>query len=122
MGTYRTLRNSLILRGPHPEFSHQQPVQETKSWEGAWNNKLEACSYSELSNPLARKETEAPESGCRYPVTGVTARSALVLNTVNGEVPFTMMVTGAFSRNVGKLFSELKLATVNLLFIYAQAN
>ena len=30
--------------------------------------------------------------------------------------------TGAFSWNVGKLFSELKLVTDNLLFIYAEAN
>ena len=29
---------------------------------------------------------------------------------------FTLMMTGAFSRNVGKLFSELKLVTDNLLF------
>ena len=28
------------------------------------------------------------------------------------------MMTGAFSRNVGKLFFELKLVTDNLLFIY----
>ena len=34
----------------------------------------------------------------------------------------TLMMTGAFSRNVGKLFSELKLVTDNLLFIYAEAN
>ena len=32
------------------------------------------------------------------------------------------MTTGAFSWNVGKLFSELKLVTDNLLFIYAEAN
>ena len=32
------------------------------------------------------------------------------------------MTTGAFSRNVGKLFSDLKLVTDNLLFIYAEAN
>ena len=31
------------------------------------------------------------------------------------------MTTGAFSRNVGKLFSKLKLVTDNL-FIYAEAN
>ena len=31
-------------------------------------------------------------------------------------------MTGAFSRNVGKLFSKLKLVTDNLLFIYAEAN
>ena len=32
------------------------------------------------------------------------------------------MTTGAFSWNIGKLFSELKLVTDNLLFIYAEAN
>ena len=32
------------------------------------------------------------------------------------------MTTEAISRNVGKLFSELKLVTDNLLFIYAEAN
>ena len=32
---------------------------------------------------------------------------------------FALMTTGAFSRNVGKLFSELKLVPDNLLFIYA---
>ena len=31
-------------------------------------------------------------------------------------------MTGAFSRNVGKLFSELKLVTDNLLFICAAAH
>ena len=35
---------------------------------------------------------------------------------------FTLLTTGAFSQNVGKLFSELKLETDNLLFIYAEAN
>ena len=32
------------------------------------------------------------------------------------------MTTAAFSQNVGKLFSSLKLVTDNLLFIYAEAN
>ena len=32
------------------------------------------------------------------------------------------MTTGAFSRNNGKLFSELKLVTDNFLSIYAAAN
>ena len=32
------------------------------------------------------------------------------------------MTTGAFSQNVGKLFSELRLVTDNLLFINAEAN
>jgi len=32
------------------------------------------------------------------------------------------MMTGAFSRNVGKLFSKLKLVTDNLFSIYAAAN
>ena len=31
---------------------------------------------------------------------------------------FALMTTGAFSRNIGKLFSELKLVTDNLLFTY----
>ena len=37
------------------------------------------------------------------------------------RAPFTfaLMTTGAFSRNVGKLFSELKLVTDNLLSICA---
>ena len=33
-----------------------------------------------------------------------------------------LMTTGAFSWNVGKLFSELKLVTDNLLFIFVEAN
>ena len=34
---------------------------------------------------------------------------------VRTSFTFTLMMTGAFSRNVGKLFSELKLVTDNLL-------
>ena len=34
---------------------------------------------------------------------------------------FALMTTGAFSQIIGKLFSELKLVTDNLLFIYAEA-
>ena len=33
-----------------------------------------------------------------------------------------LMMTGGFSRNIGKLLSKLKLVTDNLLFIYAEAN
>ena len=33
---------------------------------------------------------------------------------------FALMRTGAFSKNIGKLFSELKLVTDNLLCIYAE--
>ena len=36
--------------------------------------------------------------------------------------PVTLITTGAFSRNVGKLFSELKLVPDNLLFIYPEVN
>ena len=32
------------------------------------------------------------------------------------------MTTGAFSRNISKLFSKLKLVPDNLLFIYVEAN
>ena len=35
---------------------------------------------------------------------------------------FCLTVTGVFSRNIGMLFSELKLVTDDLLFIYAVAN
>ena len=38
------------------------------------------------------------------------------------SVTKALMTTGTFSQNVGKLFSELKLVTDNLLFIYAEAN
>ena len=41
---------------------------------------------------------------------------------VTGVVIREKVTTGAFSRNVSKLFSELKLVTDNLLFIYAEAN
>ena len=37
---------------------------------------------------------------------------------INREKVIALMTTGAFSRNVGKLFSELKLVTDNLLSIY----
>ena len=33
-----------------------------------------------------------------------------------------VMTTEAFSQNIGKLISKLKLTTDNLLFIYAEAN
>ena len=36
-------------------------------------------------------------------------------------VTFALMTTEAFSQNVGKLFSEFKLVTDRLLFIYAVA-
>ena len=41
---------------------------------------------------------------------------------LNVSHTFTLMTTGAFSWNIGKLFSELKLVIDNLLFIYAEAN
>ena len=34
------------------------------------------------------------------------------------QLPFAQMMTGAFSRNGGKLFSELKLVTDNLFMKY----
>ena len=36
--------------------------------------------------------------------------------------PFAQMMTGAFSRNIGKLFSELKLVTDNLPLHFAYCN
>ena len=38
------------------------------------------------------------------------------------EKTIVLMTTGAFSRNVGKLFSKLELVPDNLLFISAEAN
>ena len=41
---------------------------------------------------------------------------------MTGAFTFALMMTRAFSQNVGKLFSELNLVTVNLLFIYAETS
>ena len=40
---------------------------------------------------------------------------AINSNVVRTSTTFAFMMTGAFSQNVGKLFSELKLVTDNLL-------
>ena len=37
---------------------------------------------------------------------------------IDASFTFALMTTGAFSRNIDKLFSELKLVTDNLLSIY----
>ena len=44
------------------------------------------------------------------------------MHILNALYTFVLMTTGAFNRNVSKLFSKLKLVTDNLLFIYAEAN
>ena len=52
----------------------------------------------------------------------VFANISAYSSCINEEkVTFAPMITGAFSYIVGKLFSELKLVTDNLLFIYAEA-
>ena len=43
-------------------------------------------------------------------------------SSICSSLHFRPVTTGAFSRNVGKLFSKLKLVTDNLLFSYAEAN
>ena len=54
--------------------------------------------------------------------TNVAIYSHALSNVCSHFFIFTLMRTGAFSQNVGKSFSELKLVTDNLLFIYAKAN
>ena len=49
----------------------------------------------------------------RLSVTNLSSGNNLLTFQLNA-----LMTTGAFSRNIGKLFSELKLVTDNLLFIY----
>ena len=60
----------------------------------------------------------------RLSITNLSSENNLPMFQLNAPVflfinPFTLMI---FSRNIGKLFSELKLVTDNLLFIYAAAN
>ena len=47
-------------------------------------------------------------------VTNFSSENNLPMFRLNA--PFTLMTTGAFSRNVRKLFSKLKLVTNNLLY------
>ena len=47
----------------------------------------------------------------------LTVASQLAAAQIEG-MSFDLMMTGAFSRNIGKLFSELKLVADNLLSIY----
>ena len=59
----------------------------------------------------------------RLSVTDLSSENNLPTFQLNAPVVIRAEVTtGAFSQNVGKLFSELKSVTDNLLFIYAEAN
>ena len=60
----------------------------------------------------------------RLSVTNLSLENNLQTFRLNAPVVIRakVMTTGAFSRNEGKLFSELKLVADNLLFIYAEAN
>ena len=62
----------------------------------------------------------------RLSVTNLSSENNLPTFRLNAPVVIRakgwLMMTAAFSRNVWKLFSELKLVTDNLLFIYAEAN
>ena len=55
----------------------------------------------------------------RLSVTNLSSKNNLKF-WLNAPVVIRAKVTGAFSWNVGKLFSELKLVTDNLLLIYAE--
>ena len=52
----------------------------------------------------------------------VVIRVKVIAAFVCTSFTFTLMMTGAFTWNVSKLFSNLKLVTDNLLFIYVAAN
>ena len=54
-------------------------------------------------------------------VTNFSSENNLSRFQLNAPVVIRAFNTGTFSRNVRKLFSELKLVTDNLLFIYAEA-
>ena len=62
----------------------------------------------------------------RLSVTNLSSENNLPMFRLNAAVvtraSFALMMTGAFSRNASKLFSDLKLVTDNLLFVYAGAN
>ena len=45
-----------------------------------------------------------------------------VIIRVEVVIIFGLMMTGAFSRNVDKLFFKLKLVIDNLLYMYAEVN
>ena len=53
-------------------------------------------------------------------VTNLSLENNLLIFRLNAPVviTFTLMVTGAFSRNLSKLYSKLKLVTDINLFIY----
>ena len=53
--------------------------------------------------------------------TNLSSENHLPMFQLNAPVVIALLVTGAFSRNIGKLFSKLKLVTDNLLFIMKPA-
>ena len=53
----------------------------------------------------------------RLSATNFSSENNLLTFRLNA-LTFALMATGAFSRNIGKLISELKLVTDNLLFIH----
>ena len=95
-----------------------------------WHSRFETCcmvaskfclfTYSSIHRSQSLIQNLTPSLIC-----SLTNKQSSYLsrhNCVNGEKSFTLMITGAFSRNVGKLFSKLKLITDNLLLIYSEAN
>ena len=54
----------------------------------------------------------------RLSVTNFSSENNLLMFRLNVPVLNALMTTGTFSRNVGKLFSELKLVTDNCSVLY----
>ena len=76
---------------------------------------------SRLSSTNLSSENNLPTLWLNSPV--VTWEDNLPMFWLNAPVIIRALMTmEAFSQNVGKLFSELKLVPYNLLFIYAEAN
>ena len=66
---------------------------------------------------LNSSEVDQPHKHPKYTFSGFSVGCC-----ISREKVITLMTTGAFSRNVGKLFSKLKLVTDNLLSIYPKYN
>ena len=72
---------------------------------------------------IDRFNSVSPKMKRRLSGTNLSSENNLLTFSLNAPVvTFALMTTGAFSRNVSKLLSELKLVPDNLLFIYAEAN
>ena len=84
----------------------------------------EDCSFLQLLiTEVQQPGTSSPLSRLKHSFEGVIWMCRASFTTIGSHLfTFGLMETGAFSWNIGKLSSKLKLVTDNLLFIYAEAN